>query len=162
MIHLFKPTAIMIITFIVSFQGQQGTGTLYQVAFVLVQIFHYLKITVSQLLEMIDRCHSFIFFIIIYLICIYVYMYILYLLRNNFIFYFSISIFISFLSYYCISDIVIYLIYVDLMRKRCQLINVDVDLDVDFRTCMAIRPPFECSEQLISTRFIFLSFKKIQ
>ena len=102
-------------------------------AFVLVQIFHYLKITVSQLLEMIDRCHSFIFFIIIYLICIYVYMYILYLLRNNFIFYFSISIFISFLSYYCISDIVIYLIYVDFMRKRCQLINVDVDLDVDFR-----------------------------
>ena len=51
MIHLFKPTAIMIITFIVSFQGQYWTGTLYQVAFVLVQIFHYLKITVSLLLE---------------------------------------------------------------------------------------------------------------
>ena len=68
MIHLLKPTAIMIITFIVSFQGQSGTGTLYQVAFVLVQMFNYLKITVSQLLEMVDRCHLFIFFIIIYLI----------------------------------------------------------------------------------------------
>ena len=31
------------------------------------------------------------------------------------------------LFYYFISDIVIYLIYIDLMRKRCQLINVDVD-----------------------------------
>ena len=27
-----------------------------------------------------------------------------------------------------ISDIVIYLIYIDLLRKRCQLINVDVDV----------------------------------
>ena len=44
----------------------------------------------------------------------------LYLLRNNFIF-----IFILFLFYYCISDIVIYLIYTDLMRKHCQLINED-------------------------------------
>ena len=32
------------------------------------------------------------------------------------------------LFYYFISDIVIYLIYIDLMRKRCQLINVDVDV----------------------------------
>ena len=40
---------------------------------------HFLKITVSQLLEIIDRCHLFIFIIIIYLI------YILYLLRNTFI-----------------------------------------------------------------------------
>ena len=38
--------------------------------------------------------------------------------------------FSSFSSYYCISDIIIYLIYIDLMRKRCQLINhVDVGLD---------------------------------
>ena len=35
----------------------------------------------------------------------------------------------SYLFYYFISDIVIYLIYIDLMRKRCQLINVDVDVD---------------------------------
>ena len=34
------------------------------------------------------------------------------------------------LFYYFISDIVIYLIYIDLMRKRCQLINVDEDVDV--------------------------------
>ena len=33
-----------------------------QVAFVLVQIFHYLKITVSQLLVIIDCYHLFIFF----------------------------------------------------------------------------------------------------
>ena len=39
---------------------------------------------------------------------------------------FFISIFISSSFYYCISDIVIYLIYIALMRKRCQLINVDV------------------------------------
>ena len=32
--------------------------------------------------------------------------------------------------YYCISDIVIYLIYIALMRKRCQLINVAIDVDV--------------------------------
>ena len=32
-------------------------------------------------------------------------------------------------SYFCISDIVIYLVYIDLMRKRCKLINVDVDVD---------------------------------
>ena len=37
--------------------------------------------------------------------------------------------FISCLFYYCISDIVIYLIYIDLMRKRCQLVNVNVDAD---------------------------------
>ena len=71
-----------------------------------------------QLLEMIDRCHLFI--CCIYLI--YLYIYILYLLRNNFIFLFL------FLFYCCISDIVVYLIYIDLMRKRCQLINVDVDI----------------------------------
>ena len=35
----------------------------------------------------------------------------------------------SYLFYYFISDIVIYLIYIDLMRKHCQLINVDVDVD---------------------------------
>ena len=40
---------------------------------------HFLKTTVSQLLEIIDRCHLFIFIIIIHLI------YILYLLRNTFI-----------------------------------------------------------------------------
>ena len=40
---------------------------------------------------------------------------------------FFISIFISSSFYYCISDIVIYSIYIALMRKRCQLINVDVD-----------------------------------
>ena len=39
---------------------------------------------------------------------------------------FFISIFISPSFYYCISDIVIYLIYIALMRKRCQLINVDL------------------------------------
>ena len=37
---------------------------------------------------------------------------------------------VVFKFYYCISDIVIYLIYIDLMRKSCQLINVDVDVDV--------------------------------
>ena len=41
---------------------------------------------------------------------------------------FFISIFISSSFYYCISDIVIYSIYVALTRKRCQLINVDVDV----------------------------------
>ena len=34
------------------------------------------------------------------------------------------------LFYYFISDIVIYFIYIDLMRKRCQLINVDVDVNI--------------------------------
>ena len=38
------------------------------------------------------------------------------------------SIIFIYLFYYCISDIVIYLIYIDLMRKRCQLINVDVNV----------------------------------
>ena len=64
------PTAIMIITFTVSFQGQKGTGTLYQEAFELVQILHYIKITVSQLLEKIDCCHLLLF---IFFICIYIY-----------------------------------------------------------------------------------------
>ena len=41
---------------------------------------------------------------------------------------FFISIFISSSFYYCISDIVIYSIYIALTRKRCQLINVDVDV----------------------------------
>ena len=81
MIHLLKPTAIMIITFIVSFQGQSGTGTLYQVAFVLVQMFNYLKITVSQLLEMVDLFYY-------YLSYFFVNIHILYLLRKNFFFYF--------------------------------------------------------------------------
>ena len=35
-----------------------------------------------------------------------------------------------FLSF--ISDIVIYLVYVDLMHKHCQLINIDVGVDEDF------------------------------
>ena len=56
-------------------------------AFVLIQIFHFLKITVYQLLEFIDGCHLFIFFYY-YLSYLFVYKYILYLLRNNFIFYF--------------------------------------------------------------------------
>ena len=56
-------------------------------AFVLIQIFHFLKITVSQLLEMIDGCHLFIFFYH-YLSYLFVYKYILYLLKNNFIFLF--------------------------------------------------------------------------
>ena len=43
---------------------------------------------------------------------------------------FFISIFISSSFYYCISDIVIYSIYIALMRKRCQLIKVAVDVDV--------------------------------
>ena len=42
------------------------------------------------------------------------------------------SIFISSLVYYYISDFVIYVIYIDLMRKRCQLINVDVDVGLYF------------------------------
>ena len=42
---------------------------------------HFLKTTVSQLLEIIDRCHSFIFIIIIIIHLIYI----LYLLRNTFI-----------------------------------------------------------------------------
>ena len=41
---------------------------------------HFLKNTVSQLLEIIDRCHLFIFIIIIIHL-----IYILYLLRNTFI-----------------------------------------------------------------------------
>lgn len=36
-----------------SIQGQQGTGTLYQVVIVLVQNLHYLKITVCHYLEII-------------------------------------------------------------------------------------------------------------
>ena len=36
---------------------------------------------------------------------------------------------VFFKFYYCISDIVIYLVYIDLMQKHCQLINVDVDVD---------------------------------
>ena len=98
-------------------------------AFVLVQISHYLKITVSQLLEMIDRCHLFIFFYyyLSYLfVYIYIYIYIIFI-KNVFM-----SIFISSLVYYCISDFVIYVIYIDLMRKRCQLINVDVDVGLHF------------------------------
>ena len=73
---------------------------------------------------MIDRCHLFIFCIIIYLIYLYIYIFYIYL-KNNFIFYFY---FYFILSYYCISDIVVYLIYIDFMRKRFQLINVDVDI----------------------------------
>ena len=74
MIYLFKPTAIMIITFIVSFQGQYWTGTLYQVAFVLVPIFHYLKITVSPLLEILLIAViylSFLFLFILFICTVY-------------------------------------------------------------------------------------------
>ena len=46
---------------------------------------------------------------------------------------FFISIFISSSFYYCISDIVIYLIYIALMRKRCQLTNVDVHVCRQFK-----------------------------
>ena len=92
MIYLFKPTAIMIITCIVSFQGQYWTGTLYQVAFVLVPIFHYLKITscFSAIRNIIDRCYLSIFFIFIYLIYLYsilynIFIFYIYWSRNNFI-----------------------------------------------------------------------------
>ena len=57
---------------------------------------------------------------------IYIYIYIIFI-KNVFM-----SIFISSLVYYCISDFVIYVIYIDLMRKRCQLINVDVDVGLHF------------------------------
>ena len=76
---------------------------------------------------MIDRCHLFIFFYyyLSYLF-VYIYIYIIFI-KNVFM-----SIFISSLVYYCISDFVIYVIYIDLMRKRCQLINVDVDVGLHF------------------------------
>ena len=94
-------------------------------------IFHYLKIIVSQLLEMIDRCSLFIFFIIIYLTGIYLHIYVYFnLLRNDFIFYFY---FYFIFILLCISDIVIYSIYIALMRKRCQLINVDVHVCRQFK-----------------------------
>ena len=89
MIYLFKPTAIMIITFIVSFQGQYWTGTLYQVAFVLVPIFHYLKITVSLLLEILLIAViylSFLFLFILFICTIYyIFIFYIYWSRNNFI-----------------------------------------------------------------------------
>ena len=62
-------------------------------------IFHYLEITVSQLLEMIESCHLFIFFIIIYLIYLYIYVY-FNLLRNDFIFYFYLYFIFSLLLYF--------------------------------------------------------------
>ena len=99
----------------------------------LVQSTHYLKITAFQLLNVIDRCHLFIFtylfiFIIIYHIFYIIFIFIFYHLVSGL---YIISKCLN-LFYYFISDIVIYLIYIDLMRKRCQLINVDVDVDVCF------------------------------
>ena len=99
MIHLFKPIAIMIMIFIVFCPRTIGDwNSLYQVVFVLVQIFHSLKITVCHLLETIDRS----FFLILFILSI---------------------CYLSYIYYEIILDIVIYLIYIDLMGKRCQLIN---------------------------------------
>ena len=72
-------------------------------------IFHYLKITVSQLLEMIDHCSLFIFFIIIYLIYLYIYVY-FNLLRNDFIFYFY---------FYFIFILLLYFWYCNLFNLYC-------------------------------------------
>ena len=44
-------------------------------------------------------------------------------------------------SYFCISDIAIYLIYIDLMQKCCPLINEDVDVKMILRCCQN-RAPF--------------------
>ena len=98
--------------------------------FVLVQIFHFLKIAVSQLLEIIDRCHLFIFFLL-FILCICVYIYFIFINKK---FYTCITIsnllaFFFLKFYYCVSDIVIYLIYIDLMRKRSQLINICIVLN---------------------------------
>ena len=62
--------------------------------------FHFLKITVSQLLEMIDGCHLSIFFYYYYLSYLFVYKYILYLLKNNFIFYFYFYLIFTLLLYF--------------------------------------------------------------
>ena len=100
MIYVFKPTAIMIITFIVFFlRTISDWNSLPSRALVLIQIFHFLKITVSQLLEMIDGCHLFIFFYH-YLSYLFVYKYILYLLKNNFIFYFYFYLIFTLLLYF--------------------------------------------------------------
>ena len=69
-------------------------------ALVLIKIFHFLKITVSQLLEMIDGCHLFIFLYYYYLSYLFVYKYILYLLKNNFIFYFYFYLIFTLLLYF--------------------------------------------------------------
>ena len=87
-------------------------------------MFHHLKITVSQLLEIIDRCNLFHFIIIIIIIII---LYFSYLSRNNFIIWNSNILLYIILQVFII--IIIIFIYIDLMRKRCQLINVDVDVD---------------------------------
>ena len=93
-------------------------------------MFHHLKITVSQLLEIIDRCNLFHFIIIIIIIII---LYFSYLSRNNFIIWNSYILLYIILQVFIIIIIIIIIIifiYVDLMRKRCQLINVDVDVVV--------------------------------
>ena len=41
------------------------------------------------------------------------------------------DLFVQFFTYLCVFAIFsIIIIYIDLMRKRCQLINVDVDVDI--------------------------------
>ena len=87
-------------------------------------IFHHLKITVSQLLETIERCNLFHF--IIGIVVIVVILYFSYLSRNNFIIWNSNILLYIILQVF----IIIIIIYIDLMRKRCQSINVDVDVDV--------------------------------
>ena len=131
-------------------------------AFVLVQIFHYLKITVSQLLVIIDCCHLFIFFIIIYLIYLhvdifYIYSEIIFTIRNcNILLYKFTSVFFLILIFIllkcCISDIVIYLIYIDLMQKRCKLINVDVV------SISSASPTFPVTLRSLSTLWIIHEF----
>mgnify|MGYP001794724406 CR=1 FL=1 len=54
-------------------------------AFVLIQTFHCLKITASQLLEIIDHCHLFVFSLLLLPILSLLFNIYLYLLRNNFI-----------------------------------------------------------------------------
>ena len=49
----------MIIIFIVIFQEQQVTGTLYQVTFLLVQSTYHLEIIVPHISEIIDCCFIF-------------------------------------------------------------------------------------------------------
>ena len=63
---------------------------------------------------------------------------------------FFMSIFISSSFYYCISDIVIYLIYIALMRKRCQLINVAIDVDVGSSNILnSVQSMCLCSEPCV-------------
>ena len=55
-------------------------------------------------------------------------MYFSYLSRNNFIIWNSNILLYIILQVFIIIIIIIIIIYIDLMRKRCQLINVDVDV----------------------------------